>query len=339
VADSALTGLCRIEVRADGASFDLAVPTDVPLGDLLPAIVDHAADGAGEDLRERGLAHQGWILQRLGGEPLDEDRTPAALGLHDGDRLYLRARADQLPPVHFDDLVDGIASTLRGRSDSWRPSATRFALLTGTAAVLAGCLPLLLSAVPAGGRVLAALGVAVLLLLGAAAASRAMGDLPAGALLGLAAVPYLVVAGALVPVPAGGSLLGGGGSLLAGHGGGTVLALVGSQVAAGAAAGAGGAVLALAAVGAASEVFLGVAAGCALLTAGGVAMLAGGPCCSAWRRRCWGCGGPDCASRRCRPTPTSCRRASSRTRAPTWWPAPPSPTATPRRSCWPAAAC
>lgn len=254
MADSALTGLCRIEVRAGGASFELAVPTDVPLGDLLPAIVDHAAAGAGEDLHERGLRHQGWILQRLGGEPLGEDHTPAALGLRDGDRLYLRPRADHLPPVHFDDLVDGISSTLRDRADSWRPAATRYALLTGTAAVLAGCLPLLLVAVPGGARVPALLGVAVLLLLGAAAASRAVGDLPAGALLGLAAVAYLAVAGALV---AGGSP-------------------PGSRLAAGAAAGVGGAVLALAAVGAAAEVFLGVAAGGVLLTAGGVAVLAGG---------------------------------------------------------------
>src|SRR5256885_13295294 len=93
--ENTLTGLCRINIRAPDSRIELAVPTDVPLSDLLPEIIRHA--GAG--MPEAGLAHQGWVLQRLGDEPLDEDATLAAAGLHDGDTVYLRARADQLPPV------------------------------------------------------------------------------------------------------------------------------------------------------------------------------------------------------------------------------------------------
>ncbi|MEV7026181.1 EsaB/YukD family protein, partial [Kitasatospora sp. NPDC093558] len=157
---SAVAGLCRLRFQAPEAVFELAVPADVPLADLLPAIIGHAGPG----LAESGLEHGGWVLQRLGEEPLDEEQSAEALGLHDGDALYLRPRHEALPPVHFDDLVDGVATGVQERGDTWRPALTRrLALALAVAALAAGWIVLALPG-PAAPREAAAAGVAVLVL-------------------------------------------------------------------------------------------------------------------------------------------------------------------------------
>ncbi|MCZ9340572.1 EsaB/YukD family protein, partial [Streptomyces sp. TRM76130] len=107
--------LCHLTVRAPRRTIDLAVPSDVPVADLLPTVLRYA----GEGVEETGLDHDGWILQRLGGRPLDEEATLASLGLTDGEALHLRPRTEALPEVRLDDLVDGIASVTRDRLHDW----------------------------------------------------------------------------------------------------------------------------------------------------------------------------------------------------------------------------
>jgi type VII secretion integral membrane protein EccD len=162
----------------------------VPLIDLLPALIGHL----GGDLADAGLDHGGWVLQRLGQAPLKEESSLAALGLHDGDVVHLRPRADQLPPIDFDDLIDGVAVGIAKRPNSWRPQTTRRLLtvllavpLTAGLALLAGH-PGRLSEV-----VTAALGLGLLGL--AAVASRAFADAAAAGLLAAAAIGYATVAG------------------------------------------------------------------------------------------------------------------------------------------------
>ncbi|MFD9358100.1 type VII secretion integral membrane protein EccD [Streptomyces sp. NPDC060031] len=248
--DSSAAGLCRLTVRTPERVVDLAVPASVPIADLLPTLVTYG----GEGLEESGLDHGGWVLQKLGGAPLDEEGTAQSLELRDGEVLYLRPRADRLPEVHFDDLVDGIATTLRATGQAWNERYTRITLRAVMVAVLAA--GLLALALPGGDRQLRA-GLAaaagVLVLAGAASASRAVGDAAAGAALGVMAAPYLALAGALLPTAASGS-----GAAAPGE-------LLGAQLLAGSAAGAGGAVLAVAAV----------AAYVPLLTSSAVVALAG----------------------------------------------------------------
>ncbi|MFI9005905.1 type VII secretion integral membrane protein EccD [Actinosynnema sp. NPDC053489] len=250
MSDSTVAGLCRLRVRGPSSSFELAVPADVPLADLLPALVDHAGPGDGE-----AVEHGGWVLQRLGGAPLDPEATPGGLGLRDGEAVYLRPAHDTLPQVHFDDLVDGVATALRDRSDSWRPQWTYRSLLAGVVLALGLGVLLLDSSVPQPLRVVVAGVVAVLLLMGAAAASRAVGDGAAGTALGAMALPYLVSAGW--------HLVDGGEP--------------GARVLAGCAAGAGGAVLALAAVGASAPLFLAAALVAGFGAVGAGALLLGQP--------------------------------------------------------------
>ncbi|MFB7614103.1 type VII secretion integral membrane protein EccD [Kitasatospora sp. NPDC056181] len=231
---TAVAGLCRLRFRTPDTVFELAVPADVPLADLLPAVLGYAGPG----VDEQGVDHDGWVLQRLGGAPLDEELSADALELHDGDDLYLRPRRDALPEVHFDDLADGVASGMRDRPDTWRPALTHHLAVGLAVAVLAGALALLLLDGPQHTRGLAAAVAGVLLLLGAVSASRAVGDAGAGTALGAMAVPYLALAGALLPT--------GGGA-----------GVTGARLLAGGSAAAGAAVLAVAAVGCSAPLFLG----------------------------------------------------------------------------------
>jgi len=187
--------VCRLTVHGPASRVQLAVPAHVPLADLLPTVLAHL-DPA---MATAGLAHDGWVLQRLGEQPLDDEQTTAALELYDGDSLYLRPRADQLPPVDFDDLIDGVATGISGRPDAWRPELTRRALLGLLAMVL--LLALLLVPFTDYAVVLASSATAALLF-GAVAAARAFDDRRAGVLLAAAAVGFAAVAGcALVGSP------------------------------------------------------------------------------------------------------------------------------------------
>lgn len=227
--DSSVAGLCRLTVRAPARTIDLAVPADVPVADLLPTVLRYA----GEELEESGLEHDGWVLQRLGGAPLDEESTLEALDLKDGEVVYLRPHTEALPEVRLDDLVDGIANVTRDRLHGWNPAAGRRLLLGMTVAALTlGLVLLAWPGGPASVRIGTAGAAGLLLLAGAASASRAVGDAAAGATLGFMAAPYLALAGWLIP-----------GGEIAGPDAHQVL---GARLLAAAAAGAGGAVLALA---------------------------------------------------------------------------------------------
>ncbi|MGK3940464.1 type VII secretion integral membrane protein EccD [Streptomyces caeruleatus] len=251
--ESATAGLCRVTVHAPAKSIDLAVPADVPVADLLPTLVSYA----GDDLAEEGLEHDGWILQRLGERPLEEDRSLESIGLREGETLYLRPRTDSLPEVVLDDLVDGIVTTMEDRPFGWGPKAGRRTLLGMLMLTLAAGLAILTLPGSSGElRALAAAVTAMLLLAGAGSASRAVGDAEAGAALGFAAVPYFALAGWLIP----------GGELSGPH----QIETLGSRLLAAGAAAAGGAMLAVAAVVAFAPLFL------AVTTVAVAAVLAGG---------------------------------------------------------------
>jgi type VII secretion integral membrane protein EccD len=187
VPETVATGLCRITVRAPDKLVTLAVPSDVPWAELLPTILRYA----GETVAEDGVEHGGWVLQRLGEEPFDEESTVSRSDVHDGETLHLRPLHDTLPPVHFDDLVDAVAGTVRERGDSWRPALSRQALLGFAALGLLVALVLLARQ----GVYPPAVGAGLLVLVGAGIASRAGGDLGAGVVLGLGAVALCGVAG------------------------------------------------------------------------------------------------------------------------------------------------
>lgn len=187
--------LCKLRLIVGDKSVEMALPADVPLVDLLPAILRHA----GSDLADQGVEHDGWVLQRLGKAPLDENRTPSELGLLDGESVHLRPRAAAYPEIDFDDLVDGIAEQTRRRSDAWNDRFSSGMLLAFSGmALLAGALVLLLDG-PLLPRAIGSGIAAAFLLIAGSALARGRGNTAGGAMLALAGSVYTGLFGWLLP--------------------------------------------------------------------------------------------------------------------------------------------
>ncbi|MGI5166779.1 type VII secretion integral membrane protein EccD [Spirillospora sp. CA-253888] len=188
--------LCRVTVVAPKRRIDISLPAHVPFAQLFPAILHYS----GNQMADAGLAHGGWVLQRLDEAPFDGGTTPAQAGLRDGEVLYLRPGMSQLPELAFDDVADVVATAIKDRRDRWRPEWTRsFALGVGAGTSAVAAIVLLLAGpswiVPA-----AAAGViALLLTIAAVALSRATGEIQAGTVLAFSAMPHAFLAGLLGP--------------------------------------------------------------------------------------------------------------------------------------------
>lgn len=195
VAPGASGEVCRLTICGPDSQVELAVPAHVPIADLMPTLLGQL-DPA---LATTGLGHDGWVLQRLGEAPLEEDQGTAAAGIYDGDVLYLRPRSDQLPVADFDDLVDGVHSGLSGRVDRWRPALTRRAcMLTAT---LCGLLAVLIATFGATGTVIAVVAgsVSIVLLSSALVLAKLLDDNGSGLTLAGLGVVAAAVAGLAMP--------------------------------------------------------------------------------------------------------------------------------------------
>ncbi|ACY96203.1 MULTISPECIES: type VII secretion integral membrane protein EccD [Thermomonospora] len=193
------TDLCRVTVVGPQRRVDISLPTDVPFAQLFPAILHYL----GENLAEQGLAHGGWVLQRLDEAPFSGDMTPGQAGLRDGEQLYLRPGMSQLPEPSFDDVADVVATGVNEQPDRWRIEWTRvFGLGVGAGAAAVAAVILLLAGPPDASWIVpsvAAAVIALLLLAAGAAVSRAVGDSVAGAVLGFSALPHAFLGGLLGP--------------------------------------------------------------------------------------------------------------------------------------------
>jgi type VII secretion integral membrane protein EccD len=109
--------VCRVTVLAPTGRMDFAVPLSVTVAGLLPVLVRRLVDAAETDAD----ADTRWVLQRLGGPPLDPHGTPESLGWLDGDEFHLRPADEQLPELMFDDIADGMATTIDAHRGRWRP--------------------------------------------------------------------------------------------------------------------------------------------------------------------------------------------------------------------------
>ncbi|MFI6165052.1 type VII secretion integral membrane protein EccD [Micromonospora haikouensis] len=128
--------LCRISVTGPRRKVDLAVPSGTPVATLLPILLLHTAT-AGPATDADGAA--GWVLQRVGEAPFDLAGTPESLDWLEGEELVLRPAEDPLPELDFDDLADGIATSVNRRADRWQPHHRR-RLFLALAAVTLGLL-------------------------------------------------------------------------------------------------------------------------------------------------------------------------------------------------------
>ncbi|MET8049364.1 type VII secretion integral membrane protein EccD [Streptosporangium sp. NPDC005286] len=195
-----LPALCHVTVVAPRGKADLALPADLPLPHILPGLLQALGEPGGDS-----ATAPGWALQRLGGPPLDIGQSLGALGVLDGEVLYLRPRDSVLPPALFDDVADVVATRVKDGPGKWAPEHTRLVGLgLAVALLVAGALSLILAGPPWTVPAVLCGVFAALLIAAGAVLSRAMGDSAAGALIGYAALPYGFLAGLLAPLALGG---------------------------------------------------------------------------------------------------------------------------------------
>jgi type VII secretion integral membrane protein EccD len=179
--------VCRLTVQGLSKRADLAVPATMTIGQLLPVLLP--------DLLEEGALGTAWVLQRLGGGPLDPDTTIEALDLREGEILHLRPSSRAMTAMEFDDIAVGVAALVGARTDRVRPDVTRALLLAagclGLAAFVAGAFtarpePLISPALGAG---------AVALIVTCIVLVRSAGDTAAGVSAGLCGCVLAMLAG------------------------------------------------------------------------------------------------------------------------------------------------
>lgn len=182
---SAVGRLTRLTLAGPRRRADLVLPSDDPLGALLPEIVTLLGLGPAENPR-------GYQVSRLDGTVLDPTATLRMAGVADGVVLRVDPLTEAPPAAILHDVSDEVADDLSRRRGRWDASARRWTatvIVTAAAMLTAG---LTSTAVPS--LVSVALGV-LLLLIGtgvAMAGHRHVGVaiLLAGTGLAVTAVPF-----------------------------------------------------------------------------------------------------------------------------------------------------
>ncbi|MFI6032061.1 type VII secretion integral membrane protein EccD [Amycolatopsis magusensis] len=180
----------RVTVVTPLARVDVALPPQSTLAELVPQLV-RLAGAEGQASPE----HPGWVLTRLGGAPLAPGLTVAAAGMRDGEVLYLTPRERPRAPLLFDDVVDSIASASESDRE-WGTDLARRAGITAAVVLLLGAAVLMQASF--AGTLFAPVScglLALALLLGGGALSRAYGDAQAGAAAALAGIGAALLAG------------------------------------------------------------------------------------------------------------------------------------------------
>ena len=97
---------CRLTVLAPRHSVDVALPSDVPVAELVPMVLELL----GEPERSRAAAPRPWRLSGVAGGPLPAAATLTELGVLDGELLRLAPAASAPSAPVFDDPVDALAA-------------------------------------------------------------------------------------------------------------------------------------------------------------------------------------------------------------------------------------
>jgi len=192
---TAPVGLVRVTVAAPRRRIDLALPENVAVAEMLPVLLQHG----GEELADDGVEHGGWLLRRTDGMALSSTKTLGSHRIRDGEVLHLVPGRQEWPELDYDDLVDAIASGSRRRNRVWTHRMTRqFGLAVGALTMSLAMVAVFRSGPDWATASRWALGQAVILILAGVVLSRSLGDSAAGTIVGLIALPYAFVGGALL---------------------------------------------------------------------------------------------------------------------------------------------
>jgi type VII secretion integral membrane protein EccD len=196
-------GLRRVSVHADSSRVDLVLSAAVPIGSLVPPIVDILAAKCGHRAQQVAIRHQ---LSLPGDIALDPSKTLSQLGIRDGTTLILTSSSTVLTPPHFDDVAEAVSSALAAAVRPWTRQAARLiSVLAASWLTCTGSAVLIRAAFTTNdARRSSCAGVAAMAgfiaLPVAAVAYRVFRDRTAGLTLGLAASGFAALAG-LLAVP------------------------------------------------------------------------------------------------------------------------------------------
>lgn len=208
------SALVRVTVTSGTRRVDLVLPGAVPVAELVPELARSVG------LLDPAAVHAGHRLVTAAGRGLAGDRGLLDQGIEDGGLLTVVSGLRPEPPRVYDDVVEAMADAVERDLGPWTPASGRIAalgaaglLLTLGAAALLGQRASTLAAATAG-------TVAVLLLAGAIALSRARHQSQAAVVVAWMGSAYAAVAGLvlvgdgpLLALPAAGA---GAGALIAG---------------------------------------------------------------------------------------------------------------------------
>lgn len=121
-----LTAYSRVTVVTAERTIDLALPSALPLSDVLPQVMRFASP------EHHAGAPTSWTLARLGAAPLPLTQSLAEAGVLDGDVLELRGQQEDVRPALVEDVRDAVEDSVDDAGGVW---STR---TTGSFAVLAG---------------------------------------------------------------------------------------------------------------------------------------------------------------------------------------------------------
>ncbi len=126
-----LTAYSRVTVVNGTRKVDLALPSTLPVADVVPQVMRYcvAGQGAGEPST--------WSLARLGGTPLPLTQTLAEAGVLDGEILELRGRTTSVRPALVEDVRDAIEDSVDAAGGWWTTRTTIGFALTAGATTLA----------------------------------------------------------------------------------------------------------------------------------------------------------------------------------------------------------
>lgn len=126
-----LTAYSLVTVVTSERTIDLALPSGLPLSDVVPQVLRYAAP----DRADGGPLT--WTLARMGGASLALTQTLQDAGVLDGEVLELRAQADDVRPALVEDVRDAVEDSVDAAGGAW---STR---TTGSFVVLAASVTLL----------------------------------------------------------------------------------------------------------------------------------------------------------------------------------------------------
>jgi type VII secretion integral membrane protein EccD len=126
-----LTAYSRVTVVTADRTVDLALPSALPLADVLPAVMRLASPdypGAGP------TSPTSWTLGRVGAASLPLSQSLADAGVLDGDVLELRARQEEVRPALVEDVRDAVEDSVDAAGGVWTTRTTgSFTVLAGAA--------------------------------------------------------------------------------------------------------------------------------------------------------------------------------------------------------------